>query len=313
MSSHLHSFLLRCVIAILMLIPGRFAAAQGSLTAARDLYSAAAYDDALTMLNRLIAVDTSPDDNRTIGLYRMLCLMALGRSTDAVHAAEALVTRYPSYRPPATEVPPRALTLFSDARKRLLPGIVQEQYRQAKAAWDRQDFAAAADGFAAVLKGLDDPDLVPAAGQPPLLDLRILAAGFHELSAKASVPPPTAPAPVAEVAAPPAAPAAPLAPPARRADRIFSVEDTNVVSPVVLEQSPPVFPGPVLIPARGAVEIIIDASGAVESAAMTIPMNKMYDQIVLTATKKWRYRPATLEGVPVKFRKIVTVTFSPSR
>ena len=83
--------------------------------------------------------------------------------------------------------------------------------------------------------------------------------------------------------------------------------------PTILEQSLPAFPGPVLVPARGAVEVIIDESGSVESATMRISMNRMYDQLVLTAAKKWRYRPATLEGVPVKFRKIVTVTFSPSR
>ena len=33
-----------------------------------------------------------------------------------------------------------------------------------------------------------------------------------------------------------------------------------------------------------------------------------YDAMVLTATKAWRYRPATLNGVPVKFRKTVQIT-----
>src|SRR5438094_927047 len=168
MRAPLNSILVRCVIAVLMLMPGRFVAAQDSLTAARDLYWAAAYNDALTMLNRLSGGDYSLDDKRSIGLYRMLSLMALGRANEAVRAAEAIVTQYPSYRPSVGDMPPRARSLFGDVRRRLLPAIIQEQYLRAKAAWDRQDFAGAADGFAAVIEGLDDPDLASAGNSPPL-------------------------------------------------------------------------------------------------------------------------------------------------
>jgi hypothetical protein len=34
---------------------------------------------------------------------------------------------------------------------------------------------------------------------------------------------------------------------------------------------------------------------------------------VLAASKTWRYRPATADGVPVKFRKRIQITVAPDR
>jgi len=312
MSGHPNSMLVRCAIVVILLIPARFVAAQDSLTAGRNLYLAAAYDEALTMLNRLSAGDYSPEDNRSIGLYRTLCLMALGRTTEAAGAVEAMVSQYPSYRPSAIDVPPRVRSLFSDTRRRLLPAIIQQQYVQARGAWDREDFSAAAAGFGAVLEGLDDPDLAPVATELPLSDLRILAVGFHELSVRASSPsirPPAAASPAAAITPP----AGPITPPAGPPDGIFSVDDTNVAMPIILQQSIPTVPRNVVVPTHLAVEVIIDETGSVESAALKTLTNSPYDQIVLAAAQKWRYQPATLQGVPVKFRKLVTMSFSPSR
>ncbi len=306
MSGHLNSTLVRCAIVIVMLIPAQFVAAQDSLTAGRNLYLAAAYDEALTMLNRLRAGDYSLDDTRSIGLYRVLCLMALGRTTEATSAVEAIVTQYPSYRPSASDVPPRVRSMFGDTRRRMGPAIIQQQYLQAKGAWDRQEFAAAAAGFGAVLERLDDPDLAPAANQPPLSDFRILAVGFHDLSVRAASTP-SIQTPATAITA------APTAPPAGPSDGIFGVNDTNVATPIILQQSIPAVPRKVVVPTQVAVEVIIDETGSVESAVMKISTNSPYDQIVLAAAQKWRYQPATLQGVPVKYRKIVTVAFSPAR
>jgi hypothetical protein len=56
---------------------------------------------------------------------------------------------------------------------------------------------------------------------------------------------------------------------------------------------------------QGIVEIIINETGLVETATMTLPVNAVYDGLVLAATKSWRYKPATVEGVAVKFRHSV--------
>jgi TonB family protein len=265
-----------------------------SLVAARELYASAEYHEALTILDTLSNGDQSQDDRRTIELYRTLCLLAVGRRADADRAIETLVTHDPLYKPAADEIPPRMRAAFTDTRKRLLPAILQQKYTSAKAAFDKGDFARAIEGFKQVLDGLGDPDMGPAATQPPLSDLRMLAVGFHELSVKAATPPP-APAPSPAPATPQAA-------------RIFGIGEPNVVAPITIVQRVPPFRGKVLKEGTGILEVIIDETGAVESARMRIGLHGTYDKLVLDATKSWQYQPATVNGVPVRFRKLVQVS-----
>jgi hypothetical protein len=77
-----------------------------------------------------------------------------------------------------------------------------------------------------------------------------------------------------------------------------------VVPPIVLRQAMPVL-GDVFVQRQGTVEIIINETGLVETATMTVPVNAVYDGLVLAATKSWRYKPATADGVSVKFRNTI--------
>jgi TonB family protein len=60
--------------------------------------------------------------------------------------------------------------------------------------------------------------------------------------------------------------------------------------------------GDVFVQRQGTVEIIINETGLVETATMTVPVNAVYDGLVLQAAKTWRFKPATVDGVTVKFR-----------
>ncbi len=40
---------------------------------------------------------------------------------------------------------------------------------------------------------------------------------------------------------------------------------------------------------------------------MTDSVTSGYDRLVLAATRTWRYKPASANGVPVKYRKIVQI------
>jgi TonB family protein len=277
------------------------------LAAARDLYASAAYDDALALLNRLRATEHPAGQSRTIEQYRAFCLLALGRASDAEQAIEAVVAAEPMYLPSASDASPRVRSAFTTVRRRMLPTIIQQQYAQAKAAFDRKEFAAAAEGFRQVLAALADPDVASEAKQPPLVDLRQLASGFAELSAKASAPPPLPPAPAPVPAPVPAtvatAPSSIPPPP-----RIYSAGDANVTAPIVLNQALPAYPGQVMIPRSGKIEVVIDESGAVESAEMTGSVSNTYDRLAIAAAKTWKFKPATVDGKPVKFRKVVQVT-----
>jgi len=277
-------------------------AQEADLTAARDLYASAAYDDALTVLNRLRSSDHPASQSRTIEQYRAFCLLALGRATDAEQAIEAVVVAEPTYTPGDGDASPRIRSAFTAVRRRMLPAIIQQKYAQAKTAYDRKEFGAAADGFTQVLNALADQDVAAEASRPPLSDLRTLAGGFQELAAKAAAPPP--PPPMAPVATPtpPPAPVVPVAP------RIYTGGETGIVMPAVVNQTLPPFPGHVVIPRNGKLEVVIDELGQVESAVMTSSVTQAYDAIVLAATKAWRFKPATLNGMPVKFRKTVQIT-----
>ena len=156
--------------------------AEDPLTAARDLYAAAAYEDALAALDRLRAGGVAKvDDNRAVDQYRAFCLLALGKSSEAAQAIEAVVSADPSYYPSNNDVSPRVRAAFSDVRRRLLPDLAQQKYVQAKASFDRKDYRFAAESFGQLLDLFADPDLASAAGKPPLTDLRMLALGFRDL------------------------------------------------------------------------------------------------------------------------------------
>jgi hypothetical protein len=277
--------------------------AQDSFANARQLYASADYKGALLMLNTLLAASPSPQERQSIELYRTFCLVAIGSTDEANKAIEAMVSRDPLYRPNMDDVPPRLRTVFSDARKRLLPALIQERYIIAKAAFDRSDMKIAADGFTQVLMALGDPDIGPAAKQPPLADLRILASGFNDLAVRALAPPPVPVVPLAVEAPPPAVtvPREPI---------IYTQDDKNVMPPVAVRQELPQFPGRVTFDRAGVLEVIIDASGAVESATLLETVEPLYNRLLLAAAKMWMYRPARLDGQPVKYRKRIQVTLS---
>jgi len=295
------SYLVAALVAGSVLAATRAGAQDGDLTAARDLYASAAYDDALTMLNRLRSAEHPASQSRAIDQYRAFCLLALGRPADAEQAIEAVVAAEPMYQPGESDASPRIRSAFTLVRRRMLPSIIQQKYAQAKAAFDRKEWPAAADGFTQVLAALADQDVAAEAKQPPLSDLRTLAGGFQELAAKAAAPPPPPP-PAPVVVAPPPPPPPPAAP------RIYTGGETGVAPPVPINQTLPSFPGQVIVPRSGKLEVVIDELGVVESATMVASVTQNYDAMVLAATKTWRFKPATLNGMPVKFRKTVQIT-----
>jgi protein TonB len=150
---------------------------------------------------------------------------------------------------------------------------------------------------------MGDPDVATAVTQSPLSDLRMLATDFHDLAVTAAVPPPlpTAPDPI------PAPSPAPVVTPAR----IFTPNDNEVVPPTIMRQELPPFPGLIPLEKQGMIEVIIDETGAVEAAVMRQKVSPAYDSLAVAAAKTWRYRPASVNGVPVKFRKVITITIKP--
>jgi TonB family protein len=276
----------------------RPAAAQpNALNAARELYASARYDEALAMLS--VPPSGSPDV-AAVQQYRSLCLLALGRGPEAEEAITAVVTANPSYRPSEAEASPRVRAAFSDVRQKLLPQLAQTRYSEAKAAFDQKRFGEAERQLREALTLIDDADVL---GR--LTDLRVLVTGFIDLSLAALTPPPP---PVVE--APPAPePTATPKPPAPAAERIFGGADPGVTAPVAIRQQlPRLAPqAGAVARTRGLLEVVIDEQGRVVSAAVRMPIHPGFDQALLTAARDWSYAPATFNGQPVKFRKMIQV------
>lgn len=284
---------------------GQVPTGRDPLGAARDLYASARYDEALAVLNDLRPTEAanSVSDRKSIEQYRSLCLLALGRGTEAESAIAAVVTTDPTYLPSEAEASPRVRAAFSDVRKRLLPDIVSTRYAAAKMAFDRKDYSSAEQAFRQVIALLNDPDMGGRLG-----DLRVLSSGFLDLAVAASAPPPE-PA-HKETAAPAPAPVA--AAPQVDLNRVYTVDDPGVTPPVPVRQDVPRIPTQFSKQARdrGVLEVTIDERGRVTGLAIRVPVHPMYDTLLLTAARDWRYQPATLGGKPVKFRKLIQINIT---
>jgi hypothetical protein len=117
--------------------------ASEELTRAKELYRAASYDEALSVLDG-IRPSAGVDEAVEIHQFRVLCLVALDRKEDARRAMAALITTSPQYQLSDEDAPPRVRTLFAEVRRSVLPSIVQRAYADAKAAYERKDPTAAA-------------------------------------------------------------------------------------------------------------------------------------------------------------------------
>src|SRR6185436_10747855 len=251
------------------------ASAQDALGSVRDLYASAAYEEALSALGRLKA-DGPAVTGLEIDRYRVLCLMALGRGSEADSVIEAIVAADPLYVPSAADAAPRVRTAFSAVRQRVLPGVARSLYIDAKAAFDRKAYA---DAVVALEKTVRVIDTIEAPVKDELIDLRVLASGFLDLSRAASAPP--AP-PAAPATAKPESPAAPIAPAAPANTPL-----------VVLKQDLPPLPFSIASLGngeyRGVVEVQIDERGNVTNAKIIQSVQAIYDPILLNAVRLWKY------------------------
>ncbi len=267
------------------------------LAAARDLYASARYDEALAMLNAMRPAEST--DRKSVEQYRSLCLLALGRGAEAESAIAAVVTEDPWYQPSEADASPRVRAAFTEVRQRLLPELVSSRYAEAKASFDRKDFSLAEQQFKHVMSLLEDPQM---AGR--MSDLRVLASGFLDLSARAAAPPP-APKPSATTTPPPTASNVRPTP-----GRIYQAEDDGVTVAVPIKQDVPRVPTAVTAQARdrGLLELVIDEQGRVVAVMVRMSVHPMYDTQLVAAARDWKYLPATVGGQPVKFRKMVQIT-----
>jgi hypothetical protein len=313
--------------AVLLLMSVPRLGAQDPLASARSLYASASYDEALKTLQEL----SSDGGGRIAGAsfreveeYRFLCLLALGRNSEARESISAVVTADPLYKLDENTTSPRVLNAFRAVRREVLPDILQNIYNAGKSMYDNKDYKGAEPQFRKVIGLAGDPDL---GGKGA--DMATLAKGFLDLAVSANAAP-AAPAPVATnaggtapagggtaagaAAAPPASGgAASAAAYPNRTIIATQPKAGEIVPPRLMKRTIPNVPSDLsrfgqLRP--GEMEILIDESGKVTEAKFTKPIHPVYDSLVIAATRSWKYEPARADGVPIKFRINLKVTIS---
>jgi hypothetical protein len=100
--------------------------------------------------------------------------------------------------------------------------------------------------------------------------------------------------------------------PVRPVRSVYSADDRDVVAPVALQQRVPKYPANVTKPMSGVVEFVVDETGAVQAPMMLVSIDSTYDSMVVSAAKKWMYKPASVDGKPVKYIKRLTISVSVS-
>jgi TonB family protein len=279
----------------------RTAYAGVALARAKELYEAAAYEEALAALNGVTGETTT--DRVNVEQYRALCLIALGRLPEAERAITALVAADPGYVPSASVASPRVLAMVADVRKREIPAVARRMMDQGRTAFQRKDVAAALENFEMVLKLVDDPVM---AGRPEIDDLKVLARGFVDLAAATPVAVLTA-KPTIERPAPEAAPA-PAPPPVKPPTPAI------IVPAVVIQQTMPRWEPPAAfatIEYKGTIRIVVGADGKVKSAVVEEPSHPAYDARLIAAASTWLYKPATRNGEPIESERVIPVHLMP--
>jgi hypothetical protein len=161
----------------------------------------------------------------------------------------------------------------------------EDAFRRARQLFDQQQYAAAADGFMAVVKILERED--------PAFELRWTANEFASVS-RAFASRTTA-----------------------KSTRVYTTGDEGVAEPVALAPNLPPLAPPGTPPDRTAVlELLIDTRGSVESVRYLGGRQHYRDRWWLSAAKAWQFSPAIKDGQAVNFLKRVVFldgeSFGPS-
>jgi tetratricopeptide (TPR) repeat protein len=301
-------------LAALVLATATAAAAQDPLNAARELYASAAYEEALAALGRLQNSGSPPAVMEQADQYRAFCLFALGRTADAQSVVENLIRKNPTIELDQTDASPRIATMFNDVRRRLLPDLVRAQYREARAAIERKDYASAEPQLARVQRMIDEAEEVDVEDES-LADLQVLVEGFLDLArqtlqANAETAQRTA-AETARQAAASAPASAPAQPPAQ-STLLVDQSAPDITAPVAIFQEVPPVPPAVLPLIRsgrtsGLLDVLVDELGNVERSVIRVSVNEAYDAVLLRASRQWKYQPARRGDLPIKYLKTIQI------
>ncbi len=96
-----------------------------------------------------------------------------------------------------------------------------------------------------------------------------------------------------------------------------SVVNARVIPPVTVSQPlprwTPINPADSRLEFKGAIEVTIDERGAVSAVEIRESVHPTYDMQLMQMARNWKYKPATRNGVPISYLKVVEVQLTPVR
>jgi hypothetical protein len=89
---------------------------------------------------------------------------------------------------------------------------------------------------------------------------------------------------------------------------VYSPANGDVTPPVWIRRQLPTEPSP--DSRTGYFEIVIDTNGDVESVRLDSPTRRYEERMLVAAAKAWKFRPALLDGQPVRYQMRVPITLT---
>ncbi len=203
-------------------------------------------------------------------------LLASGKAEDAQRVFDSIVLANPLYQLDAARSTPEAVTALEASRRDILPALARRDYMNARAALDAGDYDRALSEGGRIATMLAEYD-----GGASTVGLRSVV---QQLLARAA------------------------AVKAREDERIYAEADEGVTPPAPLSrQLPAALPPGITSQTVGTLEMLINREGEVETVKLHTPLNRYHERMIVSAAKAWRYRPASKDGRPVRFRLITTI------
>jgi hypothetical protein len=211
---------------------------------------------------------------------RAIALVSAGRLAEAEIVFDALLMNNPMYDPNPTAMTPDAYTQFRASRKSMLPAITARELGRARAALDQ------GNAERAVVIARDLERLLARVGADAAPGLHAQAQLLLDQAVEARV--------AAE-------------------EHVYTSMDSGVVAPRALSRQFPLTPPTGVRADRiGVLEIVVGIQGDVVFIKLHTPLNRYHERMVVSAAKAWRYRPATKDGRPVRYRLMVAINLPES-
>jgi protein TonB len=246
-----------------------------------SLYYNGEYEQTIEVLSQLELDDLTEGQRLECFKYRAFSYIALGDTENAQSDLKSLLSTDPNHRFDPEMVSPKLIEQLDSARREL----VKELFAQGKAAYYDTDYDSAIRLMDRILRLDSEYELA--------LEYRQLSVERADLTARLE--------PEEERTQAEADP-----------NQVYQLS-SDITAPVLIDRVTPRYPSiDARIGREGRVVIlvVVEKDGTVSSTKVLRSVSNTMDDAAVDAVKKWLYRPASLDGRPVRVSLVVGIDFA---